>query len=55
VKDFKLISIQSSHIDGMSAGTAYAKAKELCPKGYAIIGNPRQTSVLDYEMTIECR
>lgn len=42
-------------IDGMSAGVAYDKAHELCPMGYAILGEPRQVSVVDYIMTIECR
>ncbi len=42
------------YIDGMSAGVAYKKANELCPEGYEILGNPKQTSVIDYEMTIEC-
>lgn len=42
-------------IDGMSASVAYAKANQLCPSGYRILGEPRQTSVVDYEMTVECK
>ncbi|GGK08720.1 hypothetical protein [Luteimonas terricola] len=42
-------------IDGMSAGTAYKKAQKLCPGGYNLIGNPRQSSPVDYVMTIECK
>lgn len=42
-------------IDGMSASAAYAKASKLCPMGYNILGDPRQTSIIDYEMTIECK
>jgi len=42
-------------IDGMSASVAYQKAGELCPSGYAIIGEPRQVSIMDYTMTIECK
>lgn len=43
------------YIDGMSAGTTYAKAHELCPSGYTIVGTPQQTTLLDYTMTIECK
>ena len=43
------------YIDGMSAGVAYKKANELCPDGYEMLGHPKQTSVIDYEMTIECK
>ena len=43
------------YIDGMSASVAYSKASELCPRGYSILGHPKQTSVIDYEMTIECK
>lgn len=43
------------YIDGMTAGVAYKKAQELCPGGYTLLGDPRQTSILDYEMTIECK
>jgi len=42
-------------IDAMSAGTAYNKAAALCPSGYAILGEPRQISIMDYVMTIECK
>jgi hypothetical protein len=42
-------------IDGMSAGIAYRKAAAKCPNGYDIIGDPRQTSLVDYKMTVECR
>lgn len=42
-------------IDGMSASVAYRKASELCPMGYDLLGDPRQTSVVDYVMTIECK
>ncbi|MDH1766271.1 hypothetical protein N5D37_11480 [Comamonas aquatica] len=41
-------------IDGMSAGVAYKKARQLCPQGYKILGEPRQISVMDYVMSIEC-
>lgn len=43
------------YIDGMSAGVAFNKAGELCPNGYDILGEPKQTSIIDYEMTVECR
>jgi len=43
------------HIDGMSAGVAYKKADEKCPNGYNLLGEPRQTSPIDYVMTIECK
>jgi len=43
------------YIDGTSAGVAYDTAGRLCPNGYDILGNPEQTSIMDYEMTIECR
>lgn len=43
------------YIDGMSARAAYDKAGQLCPGGYQILGNPQQTSVMDYEMTVECK
>lgn len=43
------------YIDGMSASVAYAKANKLCPGGYRILGEPRQTSVIDYVMTVECK
>ena len=43
------------YIDGMSAGTAYEKAHALCRNGYTIIGEPKQTSIMDYVMTIECK
>lgn len=42
-------------IDGMSARTAYQKANELCPSGYAILGMPMQVSLIDYVMTVECK
>lgn len=42
-------------IDGMSARTAYQKANELCPHGYALIGMPLQTSLIDHVMTVECK
>jgi hypothetical protein len=42
------------YIDGMTAAVAYDKAGALCPAGYDILGNPGQTSVVDYEMTVEC-
>lgn len=42
-------------IDGMSAGTAYRKADQLCPGGYTILSNQGQTSVMDYIMTVECK
>lgn len=42
-------------IDGMSASVAYKKADELCPNGYKILGEPKQTTVLDYVMTVECK
>lgn len=42
-------------IDGMSAAVTYQKANELCPSGYSLIGEPRQVSVMDYVMTIECK
>ena len=43
------------YIDGMSASVAFRKAQELCPHGYDILGAPRQSSPIDYEMTVECR
>lgn len=43
------------YIDGMTAGVAYKKAAQLCPSGYEILGDPRQTTALDYEMTVECK
>jgi hypothetical protein len=43
------------YIDGMSAGVAYSKASQLCPGGYTILGNPQQTTPLDYVMTVECK
>lgn len=43
------------YIDGMSAGVAYQKAGELCPSGYTLLGDPRQTTPMDYEMTVECK
>jgi hypothetical protein len=43
------------YIDGMSASVAFQKATELCPDGYSFISEPRQTSDLDYVMTIECK
>ncbi len=43
------------HIDGMSAGVAYKKADEKCPNGYDLLNEPRQTSPVDYVMTIECK
>jgi hypothetical protein len=43
------------YIDGMSASVAFRKAQELCPHGYELLGAPRQSSPLDYEMTIECK
>lgn len=42
-------------IDGMSASVAFQKASEFCPYGYDILGEPRQISVIDYTMTVECR
>lgn len=41
-------------IDGMSASAAYKKAQQLCPQGYKILGEPRQISIMDYVMSIEC-
>lgn len=43
------------YIDATSARTAYQKANELCPGGYAIIGMPMQTSIIDHVMTVECK
>ena len=43
------------YIDAMSAGTAFSKASQLCPRGYTILGDPKQTTPLDYVMTIECK
>ncbi len=43
------------YIDGISARSAYAKAGELCPDGYTIIGNPEMKTAVDYVMTIECK
>lgn len=43
------------YIDGMSAGVSYAKARELCPNGYTFLTEPKQTTFLDYVMTIECK
>jgi hypothetical protein len=42
-------------IDGMSAAVTYDKATKACPKGYSIVDEPRQTSFIDYEMTVECK
>lgn len=42
-------------IDGMSAGVTFDRARQLCPKGYTILGTPRQTTLIDYVMTIECK
>lgn len=42
-------------IDGMTAGVAYRKAEAKCPNGYDIVGEPRQTSLVDYKMTVECK
>jgi hypothetical protein len=42
-------------IDGMSAGTAYRKADNLCPNGYTVLSTQGQTSVMDYIMTVECK
>jgi hypothetical protein len=42
-------------INGTSAKAAFEKASALCPSGYDILGDPKQTSVIDYEMTIECK
>jgi hypothetical protein len=42
-------------IDGMSASSAFEKAAKLCPSGYTIIGEPKQTTVMDYVMTINCK
>ncbi|MFT5700266.1 MAG: hypothetical protein ACI8ZB_003138 [Desulforhopalus sp.] len=42
-------------IDGMTASAAYSKANQLCPRGYAILGNPEQQTPFDYVMTIECK
>lgn len=41
-------------IDAMSASVAYQEARKLCPGGYKIVGEPRQVSIVDYVMTIEC-
>ena len=42
------------YIDGMSAAIAFNKAGALCANGYDILGEPKQTSAFDYEMTVEC-
>lgn len=41
-------------IDAMSASVAYQRAAEFCPHGYKLLGEPRQTTLVDYVMTIEC-
>ena len=43
------------YIDAMSASVAYQQAAEFCPQGYKLLGEPRQTTPLDYVMTVECR
>ena len=43
------------YIDAMSASVAYQQAAEFCPQGYKFLGEPRQTTPLDYVMTVECR
>jgi len=43
------------YIDGISAGSTYKKASTLCPHGYVVLGEPKQTSLVDYVMTIECK
>ena len=43
------------HIMGMSAGTTFAKAGALCPNGYNLLSEPKQTSIVDYNATIECK
>jgi hypothetical protein len=42
-------------LDGMTASAALKKAEKLCPSGYKTIGTPKQTSALDFVMTIECK
>jgi hypothetical protein len=42
-------------IDGMSTAVTYDKATKACPKGYSILAEPRETSFIDYEMTVECK
>ncbi len=43
------------YIDGTNAGAAYKKASALCKNGYVMLGEPKQISVVDYVMTIECK
>ncbi|WP_213959766.1 MULTISPECIES: hypothetical protein [unclassified Variovorax] len=42
-------------IDAMTASVAYAKAAELCPSGYTMVGSPNVVSPVDYVMTVECK
>lgn len=43
------------YIDAMSASLAYQEAKKLCPGGYKLIGEPRQVTIVDFVMNIECK